>query len=293
MHMGQSPLARFGAEPQTRGYGGNMKNIFFPITEREKELPFYLTYIGETDCQDEVNRPEGYYCPQIILCSKGSGILKFDDREQIVDAGKVFFLPAGSPHAYYAQEEIWRTHYISFAGCAVEALLNHLGLTEIKVYPVDVGVMKNIFRRLMNTVISDRFYGGYSASAIVYEYIIEFNRQIVTAEIRSEDDSASLTPVLNYIDEHFSEVIELETLCEIIGITPQYLCRLFRKHLGMRPLEYVAKRRIQQAKVYLTEGNKSVKQIAFEVGYDSPSYFCSVFKRNEGISPTEYMRREM
>lgn len=270
-----------------------MENYFFPIIEREKNLPFYITCIGESDPQIEINRPEGYHCPQIILCSEGSGILQTEGNECPVTAGTAFFLPARTPHNYFQTDNVWITHYVSFSGYSSEIVLRQLGLTEAGVYPVDLGVMRSIFQRMINTLKSDKYYGGFTASAIMYEYIIEFNRQIVGADSRYTSESASLTPVLNYIDMHYSEVIELETLCGLIQITPQYLCRLFRKRLGMRPLEYITQRRIQKAKVYLREGEKSIREIALEVGYTDPGYFSAVFKRSEGVSPRQYIRREL
>lgn len=270
-----------------------MENYFFPITEREKNLPFYITCIGESDPQIDISRPEGYHWPQIILCSEGSGILQTEGMERTITAGTAFFLPAGTAHNYFRTDNVWRTHYVSFGGYSSEIVLRQLNLTEAGVYPVDLGIMRSIFQRLINTLKTDKFYGGFTASAIMYEYIIEFNRQIIGMESRFSYESASLTPVLSYIDTHYSEVIELETLCGLIQVTPQYLCRLFRKRLGMRPLEYITQRRIQQAKVYLREGEKTIKEIALEVGYTDAGYFSAVFKRSEGVSPREYIRREL
>lgn len=268
-----------------------MESYFFPIIEREKNLPFYITCIGESDSLSDINRPEGYHWPQIILCSEGSGILRTDGNERLVTPGTAFFLPAGTPYSCVRTGEVWRTHYVSFAGYSSEIVLRQLGLTEAGVYSVDPGVMRSIFRRMLNALKSDKFYGGFTASAIMYEYIIEFNRRMMGSESRFSSESASLTPVIGYIDAHYSEVIELKVLCGLIQVTPQYLCRLFRKRLGMRPLEYITQRRIQQAKVYLREGEKTIKEIALEVGYSDAGYFSAVFKRSEGVSPREYIRR--
>ncbi|MCM1165302.1 MAG: AraC family transcriptional regulator [Lachnospiraceae bacterium] len=270
-----------------------MESYFFPIIEREKNLPYYVTCIGEADPQPLISRPDGYLCPQIILCSEGSGILQTEGMERQITAGTAFFLPAGAPHNYFQTDNTWRTHYVSFAGYSAEILLRQLGLTEPGVFPVDLGIMRSIFQRMISILKSDKFYGGFTASAILYEYMIELNHQIIGTESRFASESASLTPVLNYIDTHYSEVIELGTLCELIQVTPQYLCRLFRKRLGMRPLEYITQRRIQQAKVYLREGEKTIKEIALEVGYADAGYFSAVFKRSEGVSPRRYIRREL
>ncbi len=53
-----------------------------------------------------------------------------------------------------------------------------------------------------------------------------------------------LEPVLNYIDDNYMNVIELTNLCNIMKATPQYLCRVFKSSLGIRPLEYITKKRI-------------------------------------------------
>lgn len=270
-----------------------MENYFFPIIEREKNLPFYITCIGESDPQITINRPDGYRYPQIILCSEGAGLLKTEEMECPVTSGTAFFLPAGVPHSYFQIDSVWKTHYVSFTGYSADIILRQLGLTEAAVFPVDLGIMRSIFQRMINTLKSDKFYGGFTASAIMYEYIIEFNRQIIGTESRLASEGVSLTPVLNYIDAHYSEVIELETLCKLVQVTPQYLCRLFRKRLGMRPIEYITQRRIQQTKVFLREGKKTIKEIALEVGYTDPSYFSAVFKRSEGVSPSKYIRKEL
>lgn len=266
-----------------------MKNSFFPILDREKNLPFYLTYIGESDRQHPVDR-HGYDGSQIIICGEGSGVLRHNGTEETVASPGGFFLPAHSPHAYYPVTEKWHTYYAAFDGAAVKPLLEQLGLVDIAVYSFDISVMKNIFARLFNIVRSDKLYGGFAASAVLYEYIIEFNRRIICAERRFKSESSSLAPVLDYIDLHYSDDITLEALCEIIHVTPQYLCRLFKNRMGLRPLEYVARRRIQQAKLYLAETEKSVKEISADVGYRDGAYFGAVFKRLEGISPNEYRR---
>ena len=56
----------------------------------------------------------------------------------------------------------------------------------------------------------------------------------------------------------------------------------------MRPFEYLAKRRIQKAKLMLVQDKYTVNEIAQIVGYNDCSYFCSVFKKHEGISPAEF-----
>lgn len=53
----------------------------YPIIRAEKELPLYLLDMGQQHCQDHIIRTEGYPCPQILYCTKGSGTLLLDGKE--------------------------------------------------------------------------------------------------------------------------------------------------------------------------------------------------------------------
>lgn len=74
------------------------------------------------------------------------------------------------------------------------------------------------------------------------------------------------------------------------GISKQHFCRVFKKKLGIRPLEYLARKRISKAKVLLINTDKSIYEIGKETGYNAANYFGIVFKKYEGISPGEYRK---
>ena len=104
-------------------------------------------------------------------------------------------------------------------------------------------------------------------------------------------DGAKLTqlqPVIDYINTNYKRDITLTELSDLIGLSPQYLCRLFKECLNLRPFEYLARRRIQQAKILLLEEKRNINEIAAEVGYNDCSYFCAVFKKHEMLSPAEF-----
>ena len=80
----------------------------------------------------------------------------------------------------------------------------------------------------------------------------------------------------------------MEELSDQIHATPQYLCRMFKRHLNVRPFQYIAMKRIQHAKILLTDSDLSINEIAHRVGYNDCSYFCAIFKKIELISPSEF-----
>lgn len=254
-------------------------------------LPFYVTCIGETDCQCHINRRNGFCDPQIIFCSGGKGRLLFaeEEEEYEIQDGDAFFLPANTPHEYMPIGDVWKTHFVAFSGYAAELLLRQLNITQAEVVSSVKSEIDSIFRRMLNVMRTDKLYGNFTASALLYEFIIEFHR--VTSGIFGDENSDILAPAIEYIDKHFSEPLTLQQLSGIAGVSPQYFCRLFKKTTRMRPFEYATQKRMQQAKLLLDENQHSIKEIAVLTGYSDPNYFSSVFRKSVGMSPKEYLRR--
>ena len=76
-----------------------------------------------------------------------------------------------------------------------------------------------------------------------------------------------------------------------MGVTPQHLCTLFRKLMGMRIFEYINLIRIQTSKAELiVSTEKAVREVAHDCGFEDVSYFCSMFKRFEKMTPGEYRK---
>ncbi|MCX5495839.1 GlxA family transcriptional regulator [Kaistia dalseonensis] len=67
--------------------------------------------------------------------------------------------------------------------------------------------------------------------------------------------------------------------------------RRFRKATGLRPTEYAQQIRISKAREALELSNRSVEQIAWQVGYSDPSAFRRLFQRVTGLTPNEYRQR--
>ncbi|MDA3847865.1 MAG: response regulator [Vallitaleaceae bacterium] len=91
-----------------------------------------------------------------------------------------------------------------------------------------------------------------------------------------------------YIDENYNKEIGLKEVSEAVAISPQYFSKIFKEEIGVNFIDYITKVRINRAKELLNAQTLSIKEIAFEVGYNDPNYFSRLFKKIEGISPTEY-----
>lgn len=95
-------------------------------------------------------------------------------------------------------------------------------------------------------------------------------------------------PVQQYIHEHMAEPIRLRDLAEVTGLHPTYFSDLFLETVGLRPLAYLARRRIERAQYLLLTSSAPVKEVAFMVGLPDPAYFTRVFTRCCHVSPSTY-----
>jgi AraC-like DNA-binding protein len=93
-----------------------------------------------------------------------------------------------------------------------------------------------------------------------------------------------------YIHEHYAEPIGREDVARYVGVSEGYLSRCFTQETGLSLIHYLARYRIQQAKQFLNAGDRSITEIALEVGFSDSNYFSRAFRKEVGISPLAYRR---
>jgi signal transduction histidine kinase/CheY-like chemotaxis protein len=95
-----------------------------------------------------------------------------------------------------------------------------------------------------------------------------------------------------YIHENYSESLARRNIAEHLCVNEQYLSRCFSKEVGIGPMAYLSRYRIEQAKKLLEKGEFTITQVALEVGFSSQSYFSRLFQKEMGITPSAYQRGE-
>lgn len=268
-----------------------MQEFYFALLGDEVKLPVYVTGVGATDPEFHCIRTNGHVYYQIIFSAKGEGILTFDSNEYRIPQGTGFYLPAGYPHEYKPSESgEWETHWISFAGACIESVLPCLEFDKPFVFKMtDYSVFDSIWQKMLKTIRTNSMHCGHTNSALLYSFLVELNKLVTCpASTKENHRMDQLKPIMDYIDQNYATGITLKELARIADLSPQYICRIFKECLNMRPFEHLTKKRIFESKKLLTETNLSINEISKAVGYNDCSYFCVVFKRQEGVSPAEY-----
>ena len=73
-----------------------------------------------------------------------------------------------------------------------------------------------------------------------------------------------------------------------IHLSPNYFGDLIKKETGKTAQEYIQEKMINVAKEKILGSEKSVSEIAFELGFQYPQHFSRIFKKNVGYTPKEY-----
>jgi AraC-like DNA-binding protein len=97
-----------------------------------------------------------------------------------------------------------------------------------------------------------------------------------------------LKRVEQYIDENLGGKVTLENLAAVAGLSRMHFAAQFRAAVGMRPHEYLLKRRIERAQELLKQANASLVDVALTVGFQTQAHFTTVFKRFAGDTPYQW-----
>ena len=100
-----------------------------------------------------------------------------------------------------------------------------------------------------------------------------------------------LRAVMEYIADHCTEKLSLTQVAAAVGLSREYLSRIFYARTGQHLTGYIQEVKVRCAKKMLEETDASLAEIANYLSFSSQSYFQNVFRRVEGCSPGVYRRK--
>ncbi len=102
----------------------------------------------------------------------------------------------------------------------------------------------------------------------------------------------NILPVYEYISNHLDEKLDLKTLADIAGMSPNYFSALFKKLNGITLWDYITAKRIEKAVKLLIKSESSVTilDIALQCGFNNTVAFNKAFKKHNGFTPRELRR---
>lgn len=94
--------------------------------------------------------------------------------------------------------------------------------------------------------------------------------------------------VIEYIDQHRNERINIKDLANLTRWEVTHFSRLFKKHLHLTPHQYILTIKIERAKQQLVESDESLQEIALNLGFGAYSNFFNAFKKITKMTPEKF-----
>lgn len=271
------------------------KMVFTVTTELEQSLPYYVNGVGIDYDQEPICRPEGYPFYQWIQTRRGAGHLVTEGAAFTVGEGQGMLLFPQIPHQYEAQSGQWDVDWIIFEGRGVGDFFAHCDrLQHQGVYPVyQPRAIIEKLEQIYENEHSVRAARSLDSARLTYGVLLDLLQCVSgRSDAALSQEYVRLRPVLALIEaEACCGEISLSRLARAADVTPQYLCTLFKKAMGLTLTEFINRTRIRKSKALLTMNpGVQVKAVAAQCGFSDVSYFCAMFRRLEGMSPGEFHR---
>jgi AraC-like DNA-binding protein len=229
---------------------------------------------------------------QLVYVTRGRGELRVDglaDSLPITEGSVLLVLP-GVRHAYRPDPATgWSERWVGFKGPWADALrgagllsaehpLFHPGLDER---------LLELFEELFAVVAAQEPYYQARAGSLVMRLLAEVLARSRGAELA--DDSARLVDRAKFLmAEKVYGSLSVDGIGEALGVTQTRFYETFKAYTGLTPYQYFIQLKINKAKELLSNGETSVKEAAFSLGFDDPYYFSRLFKKKTGTSPSDW-----
>ncbi len=279
-----------------RNLSGDYDELFYVntrLTPQFQQNALYIHAYGESCLfpggkthMNLANRHFTTYSLEMIV--SGRGRLQRSDGEYPLSRGSFFIIQASrSAHVYAEKDEELRKLVVTIErGSIVSLLCNHDYLVENAVIQLhDPERVMEIYHAIRELCVSGHPYQQYELSTQAYRLLTEIGRQH-----RINPGRLSLWALISQITANPNAEYTLDTLAERCGINIRTLNQRFIDSIGMPPMRFVIRKRMEYARDLLLSESLPVSLIAEECGYKNPAFFSREFKRHFGVSPSRFLR---
>ena len=182
----------------------------------------------------------------------------------------------------------WIENYIGFNGAIADQILNNTSLCSFKavIHIGNRGEFIDTYYKIFEYIKHEKpGYQQVCAGMIMklFGYMVSAEKQKSFSEKRIEQ---IIQKACFLIRENVDTEFDLKEFAEKNSIGYSYFRKMFKKYTGLPPIQYQLDLKIMRSREILLSTNKSVKEVSYELGFQSAYYFSRAFKKKLGISPS-------
>lgn len=99
------------------------------------------------------------------------------------------------------------------------------------------------------------------------------------------------TKVFEHINKFYNTEIKSKDMADMLGLTPNSFCRLFKETTNRNFIEFLNEFRIRKSIEYFDNQDSTISEVMYHCGFNDPSYFSKQFKKFIGETPTAYLEK--
>lgn len=238
-----------------------------------------------------------YYSLNFLLA--GESVLEINNQTFVVKPNQVFLIPPNTPVHYYSKGNTQgvEVYWLNFYGQECETLISMTAFSNSPILSLSASLRAKILQNFKETIELCQYQQIQSIlcdqllTNIIKILLLNSNLFKQSSPRKKMTDFDKIMSLINA--NLYNTHLNAKFICNMCYITPEHLCRTFKKNMNLHFSSYVNTERIKKASSLLLETDYPLNKIAALVGYGDVYYFCKIFKKYRLMTPTEYRKKHM
>lgn len=264
------------------------------------------------------------YDHQIMYCVNGGAKIVIEDNKYKLDPGSLVLIKPNKLHSFYLDKGkdtdiIWVHFDFIYREdvLGLQELLRSRGntlfskqLDEVDLIRPEVilsdGTRFNEYTQVLDKALADdvfydildkfsnhnQLWQLYCKTLILKILEIILDSADIDQRYNTKKNSQKIVEeVKRYIDKYYFRKLSMNEIGTYFKYNPDYIAKLFKKHMGTTIVKYTNQIRIEKAKILLIKTNLSIEEISKIVGFSDMFYFSKKLKQIEGVSPLQFRKQ--
>ncbi|MDR3237975.1 MAG: AraC family transcriptional regulator [Spirochaetia bacterium] len=247
---------------------------------------------------------------EFIVVAEGSAEIMIGDNSVIMHEGDTVFINAEALHMYMSHGKgktvlnVFIIHPELFSHGSDSLLKDRyidpvIRCTSMSYFILDKSIQWCAEScSLLETVMELESSGQFGFEFAIRNNLCELWYKLITNTLNKRQNVPApcvsdirIKKMMSYIHENYDSPVTLESIAFSGGVSKSECYRIFKKHLSMKPFEYLTKYRIDISMHLLKETDLSIAQISSSCGFNSSSYFTKMFRQITSLSPNQYRHK--
>lgn len=260
-----------------------MKTVPLELLKSNELNVSEISAIRQTNLWSTLSHSNGRIFNGFLLLLDGHATFSCEQEVTELSPGGLIYLPKGARHTVSAREKSLDFYRINFT------VRSNATNEEIVFSKKPMLITENSPKPLIDTCeqmrkATVREDSGFAALGLLCN-LFDFCTKLAGSSAKTKIGAA-----IDYINIHYTEQISVSELASRTFMSEAQLFRLFKKEIGLSPIEYKNELRIKKAEALLCDPECTVGEIATILGFDNPCYFSRLFKKARGKSPAEFKK---